>query len=282
MNASSPVVRARGRAPARPRRTKSSTFASAARRPRGRDVAIQRARAPHRCLSIFARGRARRRVEFAVARAFVRARAFIHARVRGVCSSRDDGRATGLWSSGGLYVRSSPVRFESYIAQLEVLYVLRVHIKTGTSTHVPYSMERRATRARTRATTSSLARARDARGARGTRERATRWCVRRRAASTAASSANGDVSHVTRGTAVTRDATAPRLETATDASDTTTVPRRASPVGSSRGASTRSAPRRGSSRGGFGRRATRARRRREATGRRRITWTRTSAKNTRA
>ena len=44
-----------------------------------------------------------------------------------------------------------------------------------------------------------------------------------RAASTAASSANGDVSHVTRGTAVTRDATAPRRETATEASDTRRV-----------------------------------------------------------
>ena len=87
-----------------------------------------------------------------------------------------------------------------------------------------------------------------------------------RAASTAASSANGDVSHVTRGTAVTRDATAPRLETATEASDGDGSAAR-SPVGSSRGASTRSAPRRGSSRGGFGRRAKRARRRREATGR---------------
>ena len=81
-------------------------------------------------------------------------------------------------------------------------------------------MERRATRARARATTSSLARARDARGAHfdaGTRDAMVRTS---RAASTAASSANGDVSHVTRGTAVTRDATAPRRETATEASDT--------------------------------------------------------------
>ena len=84
-------------------------------------------------------------------------------------------------------------------------------------------MERRATRARARATTSSLARARDARGAHfdaGTRDAMVRTS---RAASTAASSANGDVSHVTRGTAVTRDATAPRRETATEASDTRRV-----------------------------------------------------------
>jgi hypothetical protein len=111
--------RARSSARAPVTKTKSSTCASAETRPRGRDVAIQRARARRRCLSIFARGRARRRVEFAVARSFVRSRAFIHKRVRGVCSSRDDGRPR----------RGHRLVFID-IAQLEVLYVLSVHIKT--------------------------------------------------------------------------------------------------------------------------------------------------------
>ena len=83
-------------------------------------------------------------------------------------------------------------------------------------------MERRATRARARDDVFTRARAGRARRARnaGTRDAMVRTS---RAASTAASSANGDVSHVTRGTAVTRDATAPRRETATEASDTRRV-----------------------------------------------------------
>ena len=101
-------------------------------------------------------------------RACIRSRARIHSRTRPrrLFVSRRRTDATGpsvgfhIYSAIGGTIRS------------------QCAYKDGTSTHVPYSMERRATRARTRATTSSLARARDARGARGTRERATRWCVR--------------------------------------------------------------------------------------------------------